>query len=207
MSTQSWHSKGTLSVVCCVLQQPVYVRLCELLLFVVLVIPGPVWFWSFVTIAVLVHVHPAASAYPKDYFLSAERSSDPWYHECIPFPVVPLLRAAYSVSRRHLFLAACLIRAHVTSCICITPQKFICSPHPVSCIRGMQSTSTEVERAPYNSSGYGRSSESSSSSCSTVPLQFARLSFASSTCNRQQVTSTSKSSGAHRQALFAIVPF
>ena len=44
------------------------------------IVPGPVCFWSSATTGVLVHVHPAENAYPKGYFLSVERGSDPWYH-------------------------------------------------------------------------------------------------------------------------------
>ena len=71
---------------------------------------------------VLVHVHPASHAYLKGNFLSAERGSDPWYDESTPLLRAPLVRTAYSVSKRHFFSAACLIRVHVARCICIKPQ-------------------------------------------------------------------------------------
>ena len=87
---------------------------CVPFFFFFFLVPGPVCFVSSATTAVLLHVHPAANAHPKGYFLSAERCSDPWYHEWIPLPRVPLVRSAYSVSRRHIFSAACLIRVHLT---------------------------------------------------------------------------------------------
>ena len=65
---------------------------------------------------VLVHVHPASHAYLKGNFLSAERGSDPWYDESTPLLRAPLVRTAYSVSKRHFFSAACLFDASTCSC-------------------------------------------------------------------------------------------
>ena len=67
----------------------------------VLLVPGPVFFRSSANTAVLVRVHPAGNPYPKGNFLSAERSSNPWYHACTPLPRVPLVH----VSQRRFFLS------------------------------------------------------------------------------------------------------
>ena len=72
----------------------------------VVCVPGPVSFRTSATTAVLVHVHPAANAYPKGNFLSDGRGSDPWYHELIPLPRVPLVRVPASF---FLQLPVCLI--------------------------------------------------------------------------------------------------
>ena len=54
-------------------------RVGAFLFFVFFIVPGAVCFRSSATTGVLVHVHPSGNAYPKRYFLSVERGSDPWY--------------------------------------------------------------------------------------------------------------------------------
>ena len=53
--------------------------------------------WSSGTTAVVVRVHPSANANPKGNLLSADRGFDPWYHEWIPLPRVPLARISASL--------------------------------------------------------------------------------------------------------------